>query len=77
MIYVTANSIINVLYDSKRGKRKMNRTNYERIINDYYYKENKSLAFVHNYISQLKTDRRINMNRWFELHCHILNLEDY
>jgi len=54
-----------------------NKINYEKIINDYYYKENKSLAFLNDYIGELKTNRRINMNRWFELHCHILNLEDY
>lgn len=54
-----------------------NKTNYEKIINDYYYKENRPLSFIHNYIGELKTNRRINMERWFELHCFILNLEDY
>ena len=54
-----------------------NKIEYEKIINDYYYKEKKSLSFIHNYIGELKTDRRIDMNRWYELHCFVLNLEDY
>ena len=64
-------------YIKKEVNCMSNKTNYEKIINDCYYKEQKSIAYLHNYIGELKTDRRINMNRWWELHCHILNLEDY
>ena len=54
-----------------------NKIEYKKIINDYYYKEKKSIAFLNNYIGELKTNYRINMTRWFELHYFILNLEDY
>lgn len=55
----------------------MNKTNYEKIINEYYYEKNYDLEKIHEYISKLYLNRRINMNRWFELYCFILNLSDY
>ncbi len=50
---------------------------YEAILNRYYYKENKDLSYLEGYISRLKYNRKINFNRWFELHNFILNLGDY
>ena len=55
---------------------KKKKIEYEAIINDYYAND-KSLRFLNNYIGELYFDKRINMNRWFELHCFILNLGDY
>ena len=55
----------------------MNKINYEKTINNYYYEQNKSLRFIHNYINELKTNRRINFNRWFQLYNFVLNLSDY
>lgn len=54
----------------------MNKTRYEKIINDYYYKQNKSLEFIHSYIRDLHFDRRITWHRWYELYNFVLNLSD-
>lgn len=55
----------------------MDKTNYEKTINDYYYEQGKSLRFIHNYIRELKINRRIDFKRWYQLYNFVLNLSDY